>query len=83
MISPAFRKAERARIKRLRVTGLRASKPQLDTVERLAEELGIEVPEVDWGFQAADAIDRLKAIKTRPSLLGFSESTKQPVRAHG
>jgi hypothetical protein len=68
--SAAFVAAERKRRRHLPT-----SRPQRDTVVRLARELGIEPPSVYSLAEASDAITRLKAMKRQPVLAGFSAST--------
>jgi hypothetical protein len=72
VISPAMRKAERAR-KRFRPV----SAPQRKTLARLSKRAGIELPEVRTKAQAGDALDRLKSFLTQPQLEGFVDATAQ------
>lgn len=71
MISPAFRKAERARKNFCPV-----SKPQRRHLARLSRQADIELPQVRTEKQATDALTRLEAfLSPQQQLEGFGSST--------
>jgi hypothetical protein len=68
--SAAFLRAERKRRRHLPV-----SKTQKGYLKRLAEDVGVEVPQVHSLEEATRAIERLEEIRRQPVLAGFSAST--------
>lgn len=63
MSSAAFQRAERKRR-----NSSTPSEGQTRKLARLARIAGVEMPECTWSHEASDAIDRMHAIATQPTL---------------